>query len=183
MFEFSPSREKELASAWGHPVIDSGGRGSRSWSPLEANRPFSDTPHPLGFLDHKFYFSKLPFFPSQVLGYVLSGAVFVEHPGWRLAFVGAQGLASSLQREPTVLDLLPVALPVLGSWQGQPCGASSPDRAPCDFSLVLTPGREPLGWRRRCRADICAWIMAGAAGQAAERCSCGFAGGPSRVWP
>lgn len=51
----------------------------------------SQTPHTLRFILANYHF------PSQVLGYILSGAVFVEHPGWRLASVGAQGLASSLQ--------------------------------------------------------------------------------------
>lgn len=45
------------------------------------------------FLDLKYRFSKLPTFSSQVLGYVLNGAVFAEHPGWPLGFVGTQSLA------------------------------------------------------------------------------------------
>lgn len=80
--------------------------GATPSAPLEANRPFSDTSHPLGFLDHKYCFSKLPVLSYQVLGCVLNGSVVTGHSRWHLVFVGAWGLAIISAVGASVLALL-----------------------------------------------------------------------------
>lgn len=92
---------------------------------------------PSGLPGPQVCFSRLPILPTRLLGCVLHGAVFAEHPQWHLGFAGAQGHSSSLQWEPAVLALL-LCWPCRswGGGQRDQCGASRRDSVTSPWVLI-----------------------------------------------